>query len=276
MSKRTKTVNERQQKAIVNDQTKTQEELAVYDLILAVSSAYTEHMLISENKVPKTETIIPPAGDLIDLLDLTKKVSSFERLTKLIGLSLNPVAEFLKSIPGFYNLSTNDQLGLLKGGFLEIWIISISRTFDVNNNTLTVQDGSQISKDDLESAYNSDLVSCLFNFVENFMNLNLSNTDLALFCAVVFFTPDRVNVTDKNGVSMLQGKLMEALKMHMSRNHSTEPQLFASVLLKIPELRILSAKHNDALEYFKERDQLLYTDEMFAEIFNMHPVLQSE
>ena len=54
--------------------------------------------------------------------------------------------EFAKRIPGFNNLTQEDQLILIKGNFVEVWLIRIARLVDGVNGTLTLPEGTRITK----------------------------------------------------------------------------------------------------------------------------------
>ena len=67
----------------------------------------------------------------------------------------------------------------------------------------------------------------------------------------------------------IQDKLIEALKLQISRNHAMEPSLFASILMKLPELRSLGTKHNDLLGWFRERWHRLQLPPLLSEIYDI-------
>lgn len=67
----------------------------------------------------------------------------------------------------------------------------------------------------------------------------------------------------------IQDKLIEALKLQISRNHSTEPHLFANILMKLPELRMLGSKHADELQWIRQHWIKLRLPPLFAEIYDI-------
>ena len=54
---------------------------------------------------------------------------------------------------------------------------------------------------------------------------------------------DRQGISEPSSVEQIQDKLVEALKLQVSRNHSTEENLFAAIIMKLPELRTLGSQH---------------------------------
>lgn len=57
--------------------------------------------------------------------------------------------------------------------------------------------------------------------------------------------------------------------LQVGRNHSSDPQLFSSLLMKLPELRNLGAKHCAHLDWFRIHWQMLRLPPLFAEIFDI-------
>jgi nuclear receptor subfamily 1 group D protein 3 len=55
----------------------------------------------------------------------------------------------------------------------------------------------------------------------------------------------------------------------VGRNHANEPQLFSSLLIKLPELRNLGAKHSAHLDWFRMNWTKLTLPPLFAEIFDI-------
>lgn len=112
-------------------------------------------------------------------------------------------------------------------------------------------------------------MGALFHFAASFNALALNDTELGLFSAVVLLTADRPGVTDVKAIEQHQDKLIEALKVQVGRNHASDPQLFSSLLMKLPELRNLGTKHSSHLDWFRSNWQLLRLPPLFAEIFDI-------
>lgn len=55
----------------------------------------------------------------------------------------------------------------------------------------------------------------------------------------------------------------------VGRNHVNESQLFSSLLIKLPELRNLGAKHTAHLDWFRVNWAKLTLPPLFAEIFDI-------
>jgi nuclear receptor subfamily 1 group D protein 3 len=85
-------------------------------------------------------------------------------------------------------------------------------------------------------------------------------------------------------VELLQEQLLDALKLQLTRSHSSDPQLFSNLLMKLTELRavgmygviltgtyrLLGAKHREVLEWFQMNSSRLRLPALYAEIYNIH------
>ena len=84
-----------------------------------------------------------------------------------------------------------------------------------------------------------------------------------------YLPTDRPGIVDSKSVEKIQDRLIEALKLQLARNHSSEPNLFPAVVMKLPELRSLGSQHNDLLDWFRHRWQRLNLPALYAEIFDI-------
>ncbi|KAK6627133.1 hypothetical protein RUM44_009610 [Polyplax serrata] len=256
-------------------------QLAVYDIILTVSQAHHANCGYTEENtrglVRKPITIPPlsgsPSTDGPEVASSTAESLEQERIwlwqqfASHVTPSVQRVVEFAKRVPGFCDLSQDDQLILIKVGFFEIWLGHVSR--QTCDSTMTFTDGTYITKQQMDLIYDPEFVSSLFHFAASFNVLALNDTELGLFSAVVLLSADRPGVADIKVIEQHQDRLIEALKVQVGRNHSSDPQLFSSLLMKLPELRNLGAKHSAHLDWFRINWQLLRLPPLFAEIFDI-------
>lgn len=69
--------------------------------------------------------------------------------------------------------------------------------------------------------------------------------------------------------SVTNCKYLIKFPFQVNRNHSNEPQLFSNLLIKLPELRNLGAKHTAHLDWFRVNWTKLSLPPLFAEIFDI-------
>ncbi|KAL3275034.1 hypothetical protein HHI36_019806 [Cryptolaemus montrouzieri] len=252
-------------------------QLAVYDVILTVSQAhhgncgYTEEH--TRNLIRKPIVLPPASPEDSEEASSTAESMEMERcwLWQQFAANITPsvqrVVEFAKRVPGFCDLGQDDQLILIKVGFLEIWMCHVARL--TSETTLMFEDGTTVTREQLELMYDAEFVASVMEFANSFNALALNDTEIGLFSGVVLLTADRPGITDIKTIEHHQDKLIEALKVQVNRNHANEPQIFSNLLIKLPELRNLGAKHSAHLDWFRMNWQKLILPPLFAEIFDI-------
>lgn len=59
------------------------------------------------------------------------------------------------------------------------------------------------------------------------------------------------------------------LPSQVSRNHASETHLFPNVVMRMPELRQIGARHHEHLNWFRSNWSRLKLPPLFAEIFDI-------
>ncbi|XP_076062691.1 ecdysone-induced protein 78C-like isoform X2 [Oratosquilla oratoria] len=258
------------------------QQLAIYDIILTISQAHHANCAYTEEKTRAlvrkpilfnsnaSEGSSDPeaATSTMDALE-QQKIAMWQSLAVFMTPSIQRVVEFAKRVPGFTDLTQDDQLILIKLGFFELWLTQVSRMVSTLDNTLTFSDGSYLTRHQLELIFDQDFVSTLFNFAQTFNNLTLNDTELALFVGVVLLTADRPGLTDTKAIEQQQDKVLEALRVQVGRNHASETHLFPNIVMRLPELRQLGAQHHHHLNWFRANWARLKLPPLFAEIFDI-------
>ncbi|XP_037803702.1 ecdysone-induced protein 78C-like [Penaeus monodon] len=255
-------------------------QLAIYDIILTISQAHHANCAYTEEKTRAlvrkpiifntSEVSSDPeaASSTMDTLE-HQKITMWQSFAVFMTPSIQRVVEFAKRVPGFSELSQDDQLILIKVGFFELWLTHISRMISSVDNTLTFSDGSYVTRSQMEMMFDQDFVTTIFNFAMSFNNLNLNDTELALFTGVVLLTAERPGITDTKVIEQQQDRIIEALRVQVGRNHASETHLFPNVVMKMPELRQIGAKHQEHLNWFRSSWSRLKLPPLFAEIFDI-------
>ncbi|XP_051577365.1 nuclear receptor subfamily 1 group D member 2-like [Myxocyprinus asiaticus] len=165
--------------------------------------------------------------------------------------AVREVVEFAKRIPGFQDLSQNDQVNLLKAGTFEVLMVRFVSLFDVKERTVSFLSGRKYNVDLLHSLGAGELLNCMFEFSEKLTALQLNEEEMSLFTAVVLVSADRTAIENINAVEVLQDTLIRALRNLIMKNHSSDSAIFTKLLLKLPELRSLNNMHSEELLAFE-------------------------
>ncbi|TRY58936.1 hypothetical protein DNTS_033910 [Danionella cerebrum] len=137
-------------------------------------------------------------------------VDLWDKFSELSTKCIIKTVEFAKQLPGFTTLTIADQITLLKAACLDILILRICTRYTPEQDTMTFSDGLTLNRTQMHNAGFGPL------------------TDLDLEQA------DKVDV--------LQEPLLEALKIYVRNRRPHKPHMFPKMLMKITDLRSISAK----------------------------------
>nr|AKG51674.1 peroxisome proliferator-activated receptor gamma [Oryzias sinensis] len=179
--------------------------------------------------------------------------------------AVREVTEFAKSIPGFVNLDLNDQVTLLKYGVIEVLILMMSPLMN-KDGTLISYGQIFMTREFLKSLRKPfcQMLEPKFDFSVKFNTLELDDSDMALFLAVIILSGDRPGLLNVKPIEQLQETVLHSLELHLKINHPDSLQLFAKVLQKMTDLRQMVTDHVQLIQLLKKTEV-----DMF-----LHPLLQ--
>ncbi|XP_059384892.1 peroxisome proliferator-activated receptor gamma [Carassius carassius] len=169
--------------------------------------------------------------------------------------AVSEVTEFAKSIPGFVNLDLNDQVTLLKYGVIEVLIIMMSPLMN-KDGTLISYGQIFMTREFLKSLRKPfcEMMEPKFEFSVKFNMLELDDSDMALFLAVIILSGDRPGLLNVKPIEDLQETVLHSLELQLKMNHPDSLQLFAKVLQKMTDLRQLVTDHVQLIQLLKETE----------------------
>lgn len=128
---------------------------------------------------PEMNMIVEPMGDELEL-------SLFRRVSSRSAENIREITEFAKSIPGFVDLDLNDQITLLKYAAMEVLIILWAPHMN-KDGTLIAYGQIFMTREFLRSLREPfcEILEPKFDFAIKFNTLDLDDSDLALFIAVI-------------------------------------------------------------------------------------------
>ncbi|XP_072238004.1 peroxisome proliferator-activated receptor gamma isoform X1 [Leuresthes tenuis] len=179
--------------------------------------------------------------------------------------AVREVTEFAKSIPGFIDLDLNDQVTLLKYGVIEVLIIMMSPLMN-KDGTLISYGQIFMTREFLKSLRKPfcQMLEPKFEFSVKFNTLELDDSDMALFLAVIILSGDRPGLLNVKPIEQLQETVLHSLELQLKLNHPDSLQLFAKLLQKMTDLRQIVTDHVHLIQLLKKTE----VDMCF------HPLLQ--
>ncbi|XP_054706889.1 ecdysone-induced protein 78C-like [Uloborus diversus] len=257
--------------AVVSSLQPDQEEnKGIYEFAEAVIAAHdaNSHFTLDKtrNIVRKSITLIVE-GERPDEPDSPEQVRAALWRTWARGLdpSIHKVVEFVKRLPGFAELVQDDQLRIIKRGFFEVWLLQAARI--ATPDALSFHDGACLSRRHLELLFDYEFILALFNFVCLFNSLELNDTEIALFSAVVLFSAEHSFMYSPKIVEQIREMSTEALKVQCLKRRS--PDQLRMLLHKLPELRGLGARYEHHLEWCRNHWRSLNLPPLYSEIFDI-------
>ncbi|XP_036389659.1 nuclear receptor subfamily 1 group D member 1-like [Megalops cyprinoides] len=186
---------------------------------------------------------VAPAG--------TSSQQVWESFSQCFTPAVREVVEFAKGIPGFQNLSQQDQVMLLKAGTFQVLMVRFCTLFNPKERTVTFLNGQTYPLSTLRALGMGSLLDAMFEFSEKLGTLGLEADEMALFMAVVLVSADRSGIVNVGAVEQLQEGLIRALRSLITRRRPDDSALFPKLLLRLPDLRTLNNLHSDKLLAFR-------------------------
>ncbi|XP_040908905.1 nuclear receptor subfamily 1, group D, member 4a [Toxotes jaculatrix] len=175
----------------------------------------------------------------------------WESFSQCFTPAVKEVVEFAKGIPGFQELSQQDQVMLLKSGTFQVLMVRFCTLFNAEERTVTFLNGQTYPLSTLRALGMGSLLDAMFEFSEKLGSLGLEPDEMALFMAVVLVSADRSGISDVWAVEQLQEGLIRALRSLITRRRPDDTALFPKLLLRLPDLRTLNNLHSDKLLAFR-------------------------
>uniref|UniRef100_A0A3B4AIE9 Peroxisome proliferator-activated receptor gamma n=1 Tax=Periophthalmus magnuspinnatus TaxID=409849 RepID=A0A3B4AIE9_9GOBI len=169
--------------------------------------------------------------------------------------AVREVTEFAKSIPGFIDLDLNDQVTLLKYGVIEVLIIMMAPLMN-KDGTLISYGHIFMTREFLKSLRKPfcQMMEPKFEFSVKFNTLELDDSDMALFLAVIILSGDRPGLLNVKPIEQLQETVLHSLELQLKVNHPESLQLFAKLLQKMTDLRQIVTDHVHLIQLLKKTE----------------------
>lgn len=180
-------------------------------------------------------------------LDLSP-LSMLPHLADLVSYSIQKVIGFAKMIPGFRDLTSDDQIVLLKSSAIEVIMLRSNQSFTMDD--MSWDCGSHDYKYDVtdvsKAGHTLELIEPLIKFQVGLKKLNLHEEEHVLLMAICIVSPDRPGVQDAKLVEAIQDRLSNTLQTYIRCRHPPpgSHQLYAKMIQKLADLRSLNEEHS--------------------------------
>ncbi|MEE6501599.1 hypothetical protein FKM82_004264 [Ascaphus truei] len=218
----------------------------------------------------KTKARAILTGRTTDKSEQNKEVAIriFQRCQSRSVEAVREITEFAKNIPGFVNLDLNDQVTLLKYGVHEI-IFTMLASLMNKDGVLIAEGQGFMTREFLKSLRKPfcEFMEPKFEFAIRFNALELDDSDLAIFVAVIILSGDRPGLINVKPIEDIQDSLLQALELQLKLNHPDSSQLFAKLLQKMTDLRQVVTEHVQLLQIIKKTEADMCLHPLLQEIY---------
>ncbi|CAG5114455.1 unnamed protein product [Candidula unifasciata] len=235
----------------------------------AITEAHLRTCLYSNEQIEIFKRQILPQEQVEIYKNLTHRQLWVEIADK-ITLAVQQIIEFAKMIPGFMELSQDDQIMLLKAGSFELALMQLCRVFDAESNRvifgnmfLPLEAFATLTDEEFH------LMSAIFDFVKNIQRLNITESEMAMLSALILISSDRPGVKEVGEIQQLHDRILTALKLEMGINHAGDEHILKRFVEQAGILRSLSARHIRVLNAFKEEAPEIEFPALHKELFSI-------
>ncbi|XP_061888802.1 oxysterols receptor LXR-alpha isoform X1 [Entelurus aequoreus] len=193
-----------------------------------------------------------------DLQNREVRQQRFAHFTELAIMSVQEIVDFAKQLPGFLELTREDQIALLKTSTIEIMLLETSRRYNPAIESITfLKDFSYNKEDFAKAGLQFEFINPIFEFSKGMNDLQLDEAEYALLIAINIFSADRPNVQDHDLVERLQQPYVDALRSYIMIKRPNDHLMFPRMLMKLVSLRTLSSVHSEQVFALRLQDKKL-------------------
>ncbi|KAM3858197.1 retinoic acid receptor beta-like [Diretmus argenteus] len=121
-------------------------------------------------------------------------------------------------------------------------ILRICTRYTPDQDTMTFSDGLTLNRTQMHNAGFGPLTDLVFTFANQLLPIEMDDTETGLLSAICLISGDRQDLEEPSKVDELQEPLLEALKIYVRKRRPSKPHMFPKTLMKITDLRSISAK----------------------------------
>lgn len=193
------------------------------------------------------------SGQLPDMSKLSLSAGSmWEKMTDQMMPEMTKTMKFCKMLPGFCELRMEDQMKLIKTGMFEVMMTRFAMLIDHEKETMLDPSHKMVCpRQVIMEMPMGKFMDGFFHVGAQFNPIGLVDDEIAVFTAVLVFSPCRPELADSKLVSVIQSLYLQALFCLLKKNHSDPEAKMTKVLSLIPMFRRINEEHSKALGAMK-------------------------
>jgi len=172
-----------------------------------------------------------------------KSIYKLQHFCDIMSWGIKKVIEFCKGIPEFIELSVADQIVLLKGGCLEMLVIRSYFAFSIEGNSYKSEKFQYNPSDFITAGASKEFIQAYNDVHCRMRKIKIKVAEICLLLALILFSPDRPDLTNRKEVEKTQNHAAETLQMYeyIEKPRDTAVTDFTEIMLILPKLRNISS-----------------------------------
>uniref|UniRef100_A0A1A9WLX4 Nuclear receptor subfamily 4 group A member 2 n=1 Tax=Glossina brevipalpis TaxID=37001 RepID=A0A1A9WLX4_9MUSC len=185
---------------------------------------------------------------------LMSEAEKVQQFFNLLTTSVEVIKQFAEKIPGYSELTPEDQELLFQSASLELFVLRLSYRARVDDTKMTFCNGVVLHRTQCQRSF-GEWLNGILEFSKSLHNLEIDISAFACLCALTLVT-ERHGLREPKKVEQLQMKIIGSLRDHVTYNAEAQkkPHYFSRLLGKLPELRSLSVQGLQRIFYLKLED----------------------
>lgn len=176
-------------------------------------------------------------------LDLGNRFEKMGRIATSMEKNIRNIVDFVRIIPGFLDLSTKDQLQLIKSCFSDYWFLAAHKRINLE---LQVVCGSvNASFEELLGLMKKDYLDEICSVTKKLQQVNMTIEEVTLLRAITLTSADRCDLENPSKAEAVQWKLISFLRSHLKKNNSNPDVRFYHLIDTMTSMRNLESVIRD-------------------------------
>ncbi|XP_011301169.1 nuclear receptor subfamily 4 group A member 2 isoform X1 [Fopius arisanus] len=182
------------------------------------------------------------------------EAEKIQQFYNLLMTSVDVIRNFADKIPGFTDLTKEDQELLFQSASLELFVLRLAYRTRADDSRLTFCNGVVLTRAQCQRSF-GDWLHGILEFCQALHTLDVDISAFACLCAITLITV-RHGLKEPHRVEQLQSKIISSLRDHVTYNAEAQRKTnyLSRLLGKLPELRSLSIQGHQRIFYLKVED----------------------
>ncbi|XP_055951103.1 nuclear receptor subfamily 4 group A member 2-like isoform X3 [Argiope bruennichi] len=186
--------------------------------------------------------------------ETTTAAEQVQQFYDLLVSSIEVIRQFADKVPGFADLTKEDQELLFHSACLELFSLRLAYRIHPDDEKLTFCNGTVLSREQCQQIF-GDWLNTILDFSASLHSMDIDISAFACLCALALVA-ERHGLKEPQRVEQVQMKIIGSLRDHVTYNNEAQKKrhYFSRILTQLPELRTLSVQGLQRIFYLRLED----------------------